>query len=465
MTLQEERSRLLGEEPIPRLLLTFSMPAIVGMMVTALYNIVDRIFLGQVSNEAIAAVYVTFPIALIIMAVDMGIGIGGASLASIRLGQKRHSEAERILGNAFSMLALFSVLTAVLMSLYLLPLLRLFGSSETLLPLAESYLRIIIYGIPVQMLGFGLNNFIRSEGSPRTAMVTMLIGALLNTILDYIFIIRWDWGVEGAAWATILSQGVSFIWVMWYFLSSRSMLSLRVGALIPDPYVMRQIFVLGLPPFGMQLAASLVMTVFNHELKFWGGDLAVAAMGVVQSVSTLCFLPVFGINQGVQPIIGFNYGAGSYQRVKDALRIAIFAGTVYLLLTFAIIELFPDAILRVFVSDPAAYLAIYPMAHDGLRMYFITLPILAYPIIGSIYFQATGKAAIAIFLSLSRQLLILIPLLYAMAKLWGMTGIWLAYPASDVISTLIVAVFLVRAMRELNEKMQKESEKISSKKA
>ncbi len=462
MTVQEERSRLLGEEPIPRLLLKFSMPAIVGMLVTALYNIVDRIFLGQVSNEAIAAVYVTFPIALIIMAVDMGIGIGGASLASIRLGQKRHSEAERILGNAFTMLVVFSLLTAVLMFIYLVPLLRLFGCSETLLPLAVDYQRIIIYGIPVQMLGFGLNNFIRSEGSPRTAMVTMLIGAVLNTIFDYFFIIRWGWGVEGAAWATILSQGVSFVWVMWYFLSSRSMLSLRVGGLIPDGYVMRQILALGLPSFGMQLAASLVMTVFNHELKFWGGDLAVAAMGVVQSVSTLCFLPVFGINQGVQPIIGFNYGARAYQRVKDALRIGILAGTVYLVLTFAIIELFPDAILRVFVSDPAAYASIHPMAHEGLRLYFITLPILAYPIIGSIYFQATGKPAIAIFLSLSRQLLILIPLLYGMARLWGMTGIWLAYPASDIISTVIVAFFLVRAMRELNETMDEEAAKKSS---
>lgn len=449
MSVNESRHRMLGEAPVGRLLLKFSFPAIVGMMVMALYNIVDRIFLGMVSADAIASVYVTFPIALLIMAIDMGIGIGGASLASIRLGEGRRSEANRILCHAFWLLLLFSLVTAVGMWLALEPMLRLFGASETLLPMAAAYQKIIILGCPLQILGFGLNNFIRSDGNPTAAMATMLIGAVVNTVLDYLFIIRLGWGVEGAALATIIGQGLSFLWVMSYFFSGRSLLRLYVRGISFDIALVKQILMLGIPSFGMQLAASLVMTIFNHELNFWGGDTAVAAMGVVQSLSTLCFLPIFGINQGTQPILGYNFGAKKFRRVKETLRTGILSGTVYMCLFFAVVMIFPDELIRLFVSEPEAYARLHDVVFEGLRLYFITLPILAYPIIGGVFFQATGKALIATFLSLNRQLIILIPSVHILANIWGMTGIWMAYPVSDVLSTIVTAFFLVRALRTL----------------
>lgn len=444
MSVSAERDRMLGEEPIGKLLLKFSLPAILGMLVMSLYNIVDRIFLGQVSSQAIAAVYVSFPIALIILAFSMWIAIGGSALASIRLGERRKTEAERIMTIVGVMLLFTGIVLALLMIFFLPELLRLFGSSETLLDDAAAYQRIVLLALPFQMVGFGLNNFIRAEGAPRTAMFTMVIGALLNCVLDYILIIRLGYGIQGAAIATAFSQSVSAIWVLAYFFSPRSMLKLRRHYLSFDPALIKQILILGVPAMGMQLAAALVMTLFNHELKFWGGDLAVAAMGIIQSISTLALMPVFGINQGVQPIIGYNYGARHFQRVRQALKLGIIAGVIWMTIGFLLILGFPDEILRIFASDPKAYAQLYPMAHEGLRIYFITLPMIAYPIVGSTFFQATGQAKIAIFLSLSRQLIILIPTLYILSHLWGMTGIWAAYPVSDVISIVITAYFLHR---------------------
>lgn len=455
MSFQDARIQKLESWPIPRLLWHFSLPAVLAMIVNALYNVVDRIFLGMVSGSAIAAVYVTYPMALLIMAMDMWIGVGGATLASIRLGQGQKDEAEGVLANAFTLLVLAALVTMGLMWVFLEPLLTLFGASPSLLSDAAAYQRIIILGIPMQVLGFGLNNFIRAEGNPRMAMVTMLIGAVANIILDALFILGFGWGVQGAALATILAQALAGIVVIGYFVSGHATLRLRLSQLGLKIKRVRRILAVGFPSFGMQVAASSVIVVFNHQINIYGGDMGIAIMGVCQSISTLCFMPMFGINQGLQPIIGYHHGAQKTDRLKETLYLAIKVGVVYSLIASVIVLGFPGQLLHLFVQEPSAYAALYDMGVEAIRLYFITLPILAYPIIGSTYFQATGQAVLASFLSLSRQLILLIPILLILARLFGMTGIWLAYPVSDVIATIIVAFFLTRAMAKLDQSPKK----------
>lgn len=452
------RATRLGNESIPKLLFKFSVPAIIGMVVNALYNIVDRIFLGQVSNDAIAAVYVTFPILLIMMAVGMLFGTGGNALVSLRLGQGRKKEAEEIISGIFSLLLVSSFVLGVLMWVFLPQLLRFFGASFNLLPLAETYMRIVLLGLPFMLISFGLNNFMRGEGNPMMAMVTMLLGAVTNIILDYVFIILMDMGVEGAAWATIIGQGLSFLWVMWHFISkkSKSVLKLRLSLMKPQWKISKEAMALGFPFFGMQVAASLVTVLFNHELNYWGGDLAIATMGVLHSISTAYLFPLFGINQGSQPILGYNYGAGNYARVKKTTRMAIGVGTAYLIIFCLLLYCFTDNVLGIFISNPEEYEKIYAMAYPAIRLAFWSIPMVAYPVFGGIYFLAVGKAMISTILSMSRQFLILVPVVLIMGYCFGLVGIWLAYPVSDVLTTLLTLYYLEREMKALNLKIIEE---------
>jgi len=308
-----DRSKQLGEEKIGKLLLTFSVPAIVGMLVNALYNIVDRIFVGRgVGALAIAGITISFPIMLILMAFGMLVGLGATSLISIRLGQNKQEDAEQIMGNAMILLIVLMLGTTVVGLAFLEPLLRVFGASADVMPYAKDYLRIILIGAVFQGIGFGMNNFIRAEGSPKIAMLTMLIGAILNTILDPIFIYIFKWGIQGAALATVISQAASSIWVLSHFLGGKSILKVQKQNLRLKMDVVLSIFSIGFAPFMMQLAASVVNGVMNNQLVEFGGDMAISAMGIITSVSTLILMPIFGINQGSQPIIGFNYGAKKY---------------------------------------------------------------------------------------------------------------------------------------------------------
>ncbi|MFP5527541.1 MATE family efflux transporter [Peptococcus simiae] len=449
MNTAEDRRRMLGDMPVGQLLMRFSVPAIIGMIVSALYNVVDRIFLGMVSGQAIGAVYITFPIILVIMALSMLVGIGATTLISIRLGEDNHQEAERILGNAFIIMMVMSLVISLVILLFADPLLRVFGATPSLLPLAALYMRIVCLALPLQMVSFSLNSVIRAEGNPTLAMVTMMVGTLVNVVLDYLFIVQLGWGVAGAAWATVAGMAVSGLWILFYFLTGRSLLKLRAGYFRLDLALVRRIMALGIPSFGMQLANSLVITVINYELKIYGGDNALAAMGIIHSVSTLCFFPLFGINQGVQPIIGFNFGARQLHRVREALFKAIGAGTCFALASFILIMVFTDDIVRVFASNPETLAAIGDYTRQGLRINILFLPILGLGIVGGTYFQATGRAAIATFLSLTRQLIILVPCVVIFARLWGVTGVWMGYPASDLASTILVTYFLFRYRHEL----------------
>ena len=442
-----DRSRLLGEEKIGKLLLNFSIPAIVGMVVNALYNVVDRIFVGKgVGPLAISATSVAFPIPIIIMAFGMLVGIGAAATVSIKLGQNKRDEAEHILGNAFTLVVAASIFVTVLGLVFINPLLKLFGASPEVFPLAKQFVTIILIGAVLQNIGFGLNNLIRASGDPRTSMFTMLIGAFLNFIFNPLFIFVFGLGIRGSALATIVSQSVCSVWVLRYFTSHRSLLRLKIHYLAPVWSNIRQIFAIGMSPFLMQLAACVITIIFNNSLAVYGGDTALAAMGIINSVANLILMPIFGINQGSQPIIGYNYGAKNYARAIKALKLAALAATAISTAGFILTELFPEAIINAFSSSNADLLQ---KGTYGIRIFLLMLPIIGFQIVSSNFFQAIGKAQISIFLSLSRQVIILLPLLLILPGLFHLTGIWAAGPVSDFLSSVLTALLLLRELRRL----------------
>ncbi|HYF83841.1 MAG TPA: MATE family efflux transporter [Clostridia bacterium] len=443
-----DRSRQLGEEKVSKLLVKFSIPAIVGMLVNALYNVVDRIFIGNsVGSLGIAGITIGFPIMLAIMAFAMLIGIGANSLISIRLGEGKKEEAELILGNAMVLLIVAAVIISAIGLIFLEPLLRSFGASEAVLPYAKDYLGIILWGTVAQTIGFGMNNFIRAEGNPKIAMFTMLIGAILNTILAPIFIFVFGWGIKGAAIATVLSQTVSAVWVLYHFLGGKSILKVHLKNLKLHLPMVVKIITLGAAPFLMQMAASLLNVIMNKSLTVYGGDIAVSGMGVVMSITMLILMPIFGINQGAQPIIGYNYGALKFDRVKKALKLAIFAATSIAFIGFIATRIFPYQLVAMFNREDAELIKFGARA---IKIFLIFLPIIGFQIVSSNYFQAVGKPKHASFLGLSRQVLILIPALLILPRFYGLDGVLMAGPVADLTSSIITGIFLIMEMRHLD---------------
>ncbi len=446
-----DRTMELGQGSVGKLLLKFSIPAIIGMIVNALYNIVDRIFIGQipggVGELALSGVTVTFPISTVIMAFGMLVGIGSAALISIRLGQQKKDEAEKILGNALILVIIILVALAIITFPFLDKLLVAFGASEKILPYAKEYIQIIIAGGVIQNIGFGLNAAIRSEGNPKIAMLTMLLGAITNTVLDPIFIFVFDMGVAGAAIATVIAQLASTIWVLYHFTKGKSILKLRKENFKLDKEIIKSIFAIGMSPFFMQLAASLVGVISNNALLTHGGDFAIGAMGVISSVAMMCLMPVFGINQGSQPIIGYNYGAKNYKRVKKAWMLAVIAAVAITTTGFLVVELAAPSIIRIFNSN-ADLVAI---GTHGIRIYLSMLPVIGFQVISTNYFQAVGKAKISMFLSLVRQVIVLIPLLLILPPIFGLNGVWISGPTSDAVASIITVFFVMRELKELKQ--------------
>lgn len=447
-----DRSKQLGEEKVGKLLLKFSIPAIVGMLVSALYNIVDRIFIGNgVGALAITGVGVTFPFSTIIMAFGMLVAIGAGAIISIKLGENKREEAEKILGNTFILISLTSILVTIFGLVYLDKLLRIFGASDSVISYARDYGYIILLGAVFNNVGFGMNNLIRAEGNPKIAMYTMLIGAVLNIILDPIFIFVFNMGVKGAAIATVISQAANSIWVISYFMGKKSILKLKVKNFKIEKNLMIQIFAIGMSPCLMQIAASIVTIVFNKNLLNYGGDFAIGAMATINSISMLFLMPIFGINQGSQPIIGYNYGAKYFERVKEALKLSILAGTAISTIGFIMVEAFPQALIKMFNNDPN----LVKIGSNGIRIFLCMLPIIGFQIVSSNYFQAVGKPKKSIFLSLSRQVILLIPLVFILPKFFGLNGVWMAAPVSDCTSSLLTAFFLLKEIKHLEDKHEK----------
>lgn len=443
-----ERSKQLREESVGKLLFKFSLPAIAGMIVNAFYNIVDRMFIGNyVGAKALSGLTSTFPIAFIIMAFGMLVGIGAAACVSIRLGEDKDKEAEKILGNSFTLILILSLILTTIGLIFKEEILLAFGASHETLDYAVQYITIIILGIVLQNIGFGMNNIIRAEGNPKVAMYTMLIGGVLNIILDYIFMKFFHMGVKGAALATIISQGVNSIWVLRYFIKGNSMLKLRRKNMKLDMKLVKSIFAIGMSPFAMQIAASLVTAIQNRTLNQYGGYISVGVIGAINSVTMMIFMPVFGINQGSQPIIGYNYGAKEYKRVKETLKLAILAATSIFVVGFVIIQAFPKYMILPFGNDPE----LLKLGTHAIRITCAMLPVIGFQIVSTNFFQAIGKAMISMLLSLSRQVIILIPLLVFLPKYFGLNGVWMAAPISDLLSSALTAVFMVRQMMILTK--------------
>ncbi len=445
-----DHTKQLGEARISRLLLKFSIPAITGMVVNALYNVVDRIFIGQgIGRNGIAGITVAFPLMTVMMALSMLIGLGATALISIRLGEQRKDDAELIVGNAMACLIGIALTVTAVGLTFIDPILKLFGASAAVLPYARDYMRIILFGEVFMSIGFGMNHFIRAEGNPKIAMMTMLLGAILNTILDPIFIFTFGWGIKGAAWATIISQAASAAWVLSYFFRQKSHLKIYVKNLKLKLAVVREITAIGSAPFLMQIAASVIGVILNNSLVHYGGDLAISAMGIVNSIGMLFLMPLFGINQGAQPIIGYNYGAGKFDRVKKTLKLAITAATLVVLVGFAMVRLFPESLVLLFSKQDPELVA---FASKAMRTFLMMLPIIGFQIVSANYFQAVGKPRQAMILSLSRQVLLLIPALLILPRLFGINGIFYAGPVSDFGASLITGVWLFFEMKHLERK-------------
>lgn len=446
----EKKHQLMGTEKITKLLVQFSLPAIIGMLVNALYNIVDRIYIGNIENVghiAIAGVGITFPVVIFVFGFSILIGLGAATNASLNLGRKKKEEAERFLGVAVSFGFIVSLILMVLVLWKLEWLVNILGGSDKTGIYAAQYLKILAYGFPAAVVGYVANASIRSDGNPKMAMATLLIGAITNIALDPIFIFYLKMGVKGAAWATIISQYVSGIWAIYYFTSKFSGMKLYLKNLKLDFGKIKSISSLGSAPFAIQIGASVVNYTYNSTLKIYGGDTAIGAMAIVQAVITFISMPIFGINQGLQPILGYNYGAKLYSRVKEALFKAIFAATVLCVIDFLAIQFLSKYFINIFTHEKE----LVRIASIGLRIQTFMLPIVGFQIIASIYFQAIGKPRMSFFMSLTRQIIVLIPCILIMSKLFGVEGVWFAGPTADFIATVVTFIFIKMELKHLKE--------------
>ncbi len=441
-----DKSNVLGEQKISTLLWSYSVPAIIGMIVNALYNVVDSIFVGQgVGEIGLVAVTLAFPLMMILMGVGMFVGLGAGALISLRLGQKDKAGAELILGNALSLVIVLVLLTTAVSLWFLDPLLLFLGATPEVMPYARDFSSIILAGSIFMHVSFGLNNLIRAQGDPHTALKTMLIAALLNSALNPLFIFGFQMGIKGSAWATVTAQAVATVWVLAYFIKGVGTMQLKTANLRIHLDIVSDIARIGMAPFLMQIGAGLVMVVLNFNLLNYGGGLAVAAFGIVNRVLMLAMMPVMGISQGAQPIIGYNFGAGNYRRVIEVVKLASVAATGFCLLGFAFVQIFDEHIVRLFNGN----LELVRLGSTGLKLYLAMLPIIGFQLIGANYFQAVGKAGYAIVFNLLRQIILLIPMVYLLPRFWGLNGIWLAGPVSDLGAALVTACFLVREMKKL----------------
>ena len=426
------------------------------MFVNAIYNIVDRIYIGQgVHPLGIAGVGLVMPVMMIIQAVSMLVGIGANSLFSIRLGEKRSDEVEKIMGNAFTLLFLLPAVCIITCFIFMEPILRdVMKASGEVYEYAASYLRVILYGAIFAAMSPGLTHFIRSDGHPKTSMLVQIVGAVMNIILDPIFIFVLDLGVAGAAWATIISQFVSFVFVMGYFSSKWTRLRFRFKYMKPDMKLAGSIIAIGFAPFIMQFAMSLVGILQNARILKYGGDEALTAMTILFSVLIVIMMPLMGIGQGAQPIIGYNYGAKQYDRVKRCFKLAVIACTIVLSCGFLVAQLAPGFCFSLFSKDTGS---LRELGILTMRICTSMFPFIALQMMGGQFFQAIGKPVQASILSLSRQILFFIPsllflpVLFEAIGLRPIYGVYCTFPLSDFCSSIISGIFVFREFRAMKK--------------
>lgn len=441
---------LLGTEPIGTLLLRYSLPAIAAMVVFSLYNVIDSIFIGHgVGSLAISGLAITFPVMNLTFALVMLVGIGGASISSIRLGQQDTEGASRVLGNVLLLGLINGVGFGVLAQFVLDPVLRAFGASPETLPYARDFMRIILLGFPVTCTMFGLNHMMRATGYPHKAMLSAVVTVGVNIVLAPLFIFWLHWGIRGAAIATVLSQFMGMLWVLHHFRDPRSNVHFQPGIYRLRWKIVRSIFSIGMAPFLLNVCACLVVVLVNTGLKEHGGDLAIGAFGIINRVIIVFVMIVMGLTQGMQPIVGYNYGAQRIGRVRQTLKYGIVAGGLITTAGFLSCQFAPAFVSRLFTTDEA----LIALSVEGMRLVTLVFPLVGIQIVIGNFFQSIGKAKLSIFLSLTRQLLFLAPCLIVLPRSFGLDGIWLSLPLSDVLSfmtTMAVLFVFNREMRRMH---------------
>ena len=433
----------LGTKPVGRLLMQYALPAMVAMTASSLYNIIDRAFIGQVVGpEAIAGLGITFPLMNLSGAFGAAVGVGASTCISVRLGQKDYEAAEHLLGNTVTLNLIVGLLFMAVCFLFLDPILLFFGASNVTLPYAREFMEVILAGNIITHMYFGMNAVLRAAGKPRQAMYAVLFTVGMNIALIIAFVWWFRWGIRGAALATVTSQSMALCWQLWIFSNKKELLHLKRGIYRLKADLVKNIISIGVSPFLMNATACVVVIFMNNQFVRYGGDMAVGAYSIANSIAMVFFMFVIGVNQGMQPIAGYNYGAQNYDRMMRVLCLAIAVATCILLVGWALSMLFPRQLARIFTTDKT----LIEMAARGIKLNMLVFFVVAGQAVITNFFQCIGKVRISIFLSLTRQLILLIPMAYILPLFLGLDGVWYSMAASDLGSALmtwpILFVFL-----------------------
>lgn len=441
----------LGTENIGKLLMQYAVPAIIAMTASSLYNMVDSIFIGHgVGTMAISGLALTFPLMNLAAAFGSLVGVGAATLISVKLGQKDYDTAQRVLGNVFVLNILLGVAFTVIVMAFLDPILYFFGGSDETVGYARDYMYIILLGNTITHLYLGLNAVLRSSGHPQKAMYATIATVIINTILDPVFIYGFGWGIRGAAIATIVAQIISLMWQLWIFSSKEELLHFHRGIFRLKRKIVFDSLAIGMSPFLMNMAACFIVILINQGLKKYGGDLAIGAFGIVNRLVFIIVMIVMGLNQGMQPIAGYNFGAKQYERVTKTLKLTIICVTGVTTFGFIIGMLFSDMVVGIFTSDAE----LIELSAKGLRIVVMFFPIIGFQMVTANFFQSIGMASKAIFLSLTRQMVVLLPCLLILPRFFGAAGVWYSMPISDLLASLIAGTMLVWQFRKFRVQAQ-----------
>lgn len=439
----------LGTKPVGKLLVQYAMPAIVAMTASSLYHVIDSIFIGQgVGPLAISGLALTFPFMNLTAAFGAAVGVGASTCISVKLGQKDYSTAQKILGNTVVLNLIIGISLSIICIAFLDPILFFFGASENTLPYARDYMLIILLGNVFSHMFFGMNAILRTAGKPRHAMYATIFTVVMNIILAPLFIYTFDMGIAGAAYATILSQVMALVWQMKLLTDKRELLHIRGGTFGLEKSIVQNILGIGMSPFAMNVCACVVVIFVNKGLQEYGGDLSLGAYGIANRMAFIFVMITMGINQGMQPIAGYNFGAQRMDRLMQVLKYSIIAATVVTTTGFMVAELVPTLCARLFTSDAT----LIGMSASAIRIIMVTFPIVGFQMVITNFFQSIGKAKISMFLSLSRQMLFLLPLLITLPLWFGVDGIWWAMPISDTIAALVTLVLMATYMKKFRRK-------------
>ena len=438
----------LGTKPVGGLLMQYALPAIVAMTASSLYNIIDRAFIGQVVGpEAIAGLGITFPFMNLSAAFGAAVGVGASTSISVKLGQKDYKRAQNLLGNTVTLNLIIGVLFMAVCLLFLNPILRFFGASDVTLPYAREFMIIILLGNVVTHMYFGMNAVLRAAGKPRHAMYATLFTVVCNIVLVIAFVWWFRWGIRGAALATVTSQSLALCGQMWVFSDKKELLHLRRGIYRLRPQLVKNIIAIGISPFLMQATSCIIVIFMNNQFVHYGGDMAVGAYSIANSMVMVFFMFVMGMIQGMQPIVGYNFGAEKYDRMFRCLWLTIAAATSILLVGWALSMLFPREIARIFTTDPT----LLELSARGIRLDMLVFFVVGSQAVITNFFQCIGKVKVSIFLSLSRQLFMLLPMAFFFPLVWGLDGVWYSMPASDLGSFAMTIPILLWYLRKIKQ--------------